>query len=107
MKKTVFITGASSGFGKETAIVFQQIGWNVVATMRTPEKAEGLNPLENVLVLRLNVEDQQSIDTAVQTAIEKFGTIDVLVNNAGYGLMGVFESASKAQINSQYAVNVF
>jgi len=107
MKKTVLITGASSGFGKETAGVFQQNGWNVVATMRSPEKAAALAQLENVFVTRLDLQDQGSIETAVQAAVEKFGTIDVLINNAGYGLMGVFESATKAQIQKQYAVNVF
>ena len=107
MKRTVLITGASSGFGKETATAFQQHGWNVVATMRSPEKAGELTQLENVLVTRLDLQDQESIKTAVQAAIEKFGTIDVLVNNAGYGLMGVFESATNEQIQNQYAVNVF
>lgn len=107
MKKTVFITGASSGFGKETAVTFQQQGWNVVATMRSPEKAGELAQLENVLVTRLDVQDQGSVKTAVQAAIEKFGTIDVLVNNAGYGLVGVFEAATSTQIQDQYAVNVF
>jgi len=107
MKKTVLITGASSGFGKETAAAFHQQGWNVVATMRSPENDQELSQLENVLVTRLDVQDQQSIETAVQTAIEKFGAIDVLVNSAGYGLMGVFESATQAQIQKQYAVNVF
>jgi len=107
MKKTVLITGASTGFGKEAAKIFQQHGWNVMATMRSPEKGSELTQLENVLVTRLDVQDQQSINTAVQTAIDKFGAIDVLVNNAGYGLIGVFESATKAQIQNQYAVNVF
>jgi NAD(P)-dependent dehydrogenase (short-subunit alcohol dehydrogenase family) len=107
MKKTVLITGASSGFGKETAAAFQQQGWNVVATMRSPEKAEELAQLENVLVTQLDLQDQQSIETAVQETIKKFGSIDILVNNAGYGLMGVFESATKEQIQNQYAVNVF
>jgi NADP-dependent 3-hydroxy acid dehydrogenase YdfG len=107
MKKTVLITGASSGFGKETAKEFQQNGWNVIATMRSSEKEQELNKLENVFVTRLNVQEPASIEMAVQSGIEKFGNIDVLVNNAGYGLMGVFESATRAQIQNQYAVNVF
>lgn len=107
MKKTVLITGASSGFGKETAKVFHQNGWNVIATMRSPEKEQELDQLENVFITRLDVQDPASIEKAVQAGIEKFRKIDVLVNNAGYGLMGVFESATKAQIQNQYAVNVF
>jgi NAD(P)-dependent dehydrogenase (short-subunit alcohol dehydrogenase family) len=107
MKKTVLITGASSGFGKETAKLFQSKGWNVVATMRSPEKEEELNLLSDVLVVALDVQNTQSIKSAVEAGVAKFGTIDVLVNNAGYGLMGVFESASDEQIQNQFEVNVF
>ena len=107
MSKTILITGASSGFGRETAKLFQGQGWNVVATMRSPENERELNGLENVLVTKLDVQDTQSIQNAVNGAIEHFGSIDVLVNNAGYGLMGVFESATPDQIQKQYAVNVF
>ncbi len=107
MSKTIMITGASSGFGKETAKLFQAQGWNVVATMRSPENEHELNSLENVLVVCLDVENNKSISNAVKEAIQKFGSIDVLVNNAGYGLMGVFESATPEQIQKQYSVNVF
>lgn len=107
MAKTILITGASSGFGKETAKLFQKNGWNVIATMRSPEKEEELNGLENILVTKLDVQDADSINNAIEEGITKFGKIDVLLNNAGYGLMGVFESATKEQIQNQYAVNVF
>jgi NAD(P)-dependent dehydrogenase (short-subunit alcohol dehydrogenase family) len=107
MAKTVFITGASSGFGKETALLFHDNGWNVIATMRSPEKETQLTQLENTLVERLDVEDSKSIQQAVKAGVNKFGTIDVVVNNAGYGVMGVFESATQEQIRQQYAVNVF
>lgn len=107
MKKTVLITGASSGFGKETAKLFQENGWNVIATMRSPEKEEELTTLDNVYITRLDVQKEDSIRNAVQAGVDKFGTIDVLVNNAGYGLMGVFESATQEQIQNQFAVNVF
>jgi NAD(P)-dependent dehydrogenase (short-subunit alcohol dehydrogenase family) len=107
MSKTIIITGASSGFGRETAKLFQGKGWNVVATMRSPENEQELSELENVLVTRLDVQDPESIQNAVQEAIQHFGSIDVLVNNAGFGLMGVFESATPEQIQKQYAVNVF
>jgi len=107
MQNTIFITGASSGLGKETALLFQRKGWNVVATMRSPEKETAWTELPNVLLTRLDVTDQDSISHAVSKAIERFGKIDVLVNNAGYGLIGVFESATAGQIQNQYDVNVF
>jgi NAD(P)-dependent dehydrogenase (short-subunit alcohol dehydrogenase family) len=107
MGKTILITGASLGFGKETAKLFKKHGWNVVATMRSPENDQELSAFENVLVTRLDVQDADSIKEAVESAIQKFGRIDVLLNNAGFGLMGVFESATPEQIRKQYAVNVF
>lgn len=107
MKSTVLITGASSGFGRETAKLFQKNGWNVIASMRSPEKEEELSKLDNVLVTKLDVQDTNSIADAVKAGVERFGTIDALVNNAGFGLMGVFESATKEQIRNQFEVNVF
>jgi len=107
MSKTIIITGASSGFGRETAKLFQGQDWNVVATMRSPENEQELSGLKNVLVTRLDVQDPESIQKAVNETIQRFGSIDVLLNNAGYGLMGVFESATSEQIQKQYAVNVF
>lgn len=106
MKKTILITGASSGIGKSTAIKFQKEGWNVIATMRTPEKEEELTQLDNVLVTRLDVLDLESIDSTLSEGIEKFGKIDVVLNNAGYALMGTFESAKRESIQRQFAVNV-
>ena len=107
MSKTILITGASSGIGKATAKYFQEKGWNVVATMRTPEKEEELNQIDNIHVTKLDVQDLGSIDNAINEGIEKFGKIDVVLNNAGYGLMGPFEAASREKIQRQYDVNVF
>lgn len=109
MKKTVFITGASSGFGKETVQLFHEKGWNVVATMRTPSASmDGvLASLDGVLVERLDVTDGASIEAAVASAIRTFGTIDVLVNNAGYGALGALEAASENEVRRQMEVNLF
>ena len=105
--KTVLITGASSGFGKLAAKKFQQEGWNVIATMRTPEKEQELKQLENVLVTQLDVTKQESIDSAIALGIEQFGSIDALVNNAGYGGHTVFEQATDESIRKMYETNVF
>ncbi|HWJ75306.1 MAG TPA: SDR family oxidoreductase [Kaistia sp.] len=107
MPKTVLITGCSSGFGEATAHYFADRGWNVVATMRSPETGGTLAARDGVLVTRLDVEDPSSIRVAIADAIERFGRIDVLVNNAGFGLFGVFEQTPPAQIAQQFAVNLF
>jgi short-subunit dehydrogenase len=106
MKQTIFITGASSGIGKETAKLFQSKNWNVVASMRNPEKETELNQLSNVLVKRLDVLDLESIDNAIHEGIQKFGKIDVLLNNAGYGAYGPLESFPRERILRQYNTNV-
>ncbi len=107
MKKTVLITGASSGFGKLIAKKFQSEGWNVVATMRSPHKETELNQLENVLVTELDVTKPNSIDEAIKKATDKFGAIDALVNNAGLGIAGPMEGISNDEIRNQMDVNLF
>lgn len=104
--KTILITGASSGIGKATALKFQREGWNVIATMRSPENEKDLNQLDNVLVTKLDVLELSTIKSALQEGINKFGKIDVVLNNAGYGLMGTFESAKRESIIRQFGVNV-
>lgn len=104
--KTVFITGASSGIGKETAKLFQQKGWNVIATMRNPDTKHGLDKLSNVIIVPCDVTDVKSIRLAVEKGIERFGKIDVLVNNAGYYLVGPLEQATSEQIQRQLNTNV-
>lgn len=106
MAKTVLITGASSGFGQHSAARFSCAGWNVAATMRSPEKDTQLAGLERVALLRLDVTDRASIESAVAQTREAFGTIDVLVNNAGFGVAGFLEEASDADIDRQIDTNL-
>jgi NAD(P)-dependent dehydrogenase (short-subunit alcohol dehydrogenase family) len=106
MAKTVFITGSSSGIGQATAQHFQRQGWNVVATMRDPEKAQAWLNQPGMIGLRLDVTDIDSIRSACSEAISRFGAIDVLVNNAGYGLVGPFEASTPQQVERQIATNV-
>ncbi|MES0828128.1 SDR family oxidoreductase [Ruegeria sp. SCP11] len=106
MPKTVLITGASSGFGYNTVLKFQREGWNVVATMRSPEKDQELHKLDRVMVTRLDVKDRESIKAAVAETIEKFGSLDALVNNAGYGVAGFLEEASDEDIDNQIDTNL-
>lgn len=105
MSKTVLITGTSSGIGKATAKLFADRGWNVIATLRRPEQAANTPP--NVLTRRLDVQDPASIREAVQVGLERFGKIDAVVNNAGYGQYGLFEALSSEEILTQFQVNVF
>jgi NAD(P)-dependent dehydrogenase (short-subunit alcohol dehydrogenase family) len=107
MKKTVLITGCSSGFGKACAHEFARKGWNVVATMRRPDEETDLTQHADMLVARLDVQDPATIETAIAAGIARFGRIDALVNNAGFGLFGLFEGTSRAKIAEQFDVNVF
>ncbi|TYQ32016.1 SDR family oxidoreductase [Pseudanabaena sp. UWO310] len=111
MAKTVLITGASSGIGRATALYFQKQGWNVAATMRSPDReinrTDSLAKLDRIVCIPLDVTNQTSIAEAIAAAIARFGTIDVLVNNAGYATLGVFEASTPEQIQRQFDTNVF
>lgn len=102
--KTIFITGTSSGLGKAAARLFSSKGWNVIATMRNPAKEVELGGLPNVSLLELNVTDPKQIVQAARAAISK-GSVDVVLNNAGYALTGPLEASTDEQIASQIATN--
>jgi NADP-dependent 3-hydroxy acid dehydrogenase YdfG len=106
MKKTVLITGASSGFGKETAKLFQKKGWNVAATMRSPERDQELHQLKGVKLYRLDVTDSASITSAVDAILQEFEVIDVLVNNAGFAVVGPLEATTKDDVQQQFDTNL-
>jgi NAD(P)-dependent dehydrogenase (short-subunit alcohol dehydrogenase family) len=106
--KTWFITGTSQGIGLELVKKALAAGYNVVAASRSitsiPE-VEGNN--DRLLQVQIDLTDETSISTGVLAAIEKFGKIDVLVNNAGYGLLGGIEESSKIEVQQNFDVNVF
>lgn len=104
--KTVFITGASSGIGKAAVVYFSRKGWSVAATMRQPEKGSELAAMPGVKLIKLDVLNPESIVSAIAEAIVAFGRIDVLVNNAGYGVIGPLEAAGFDQIRRQLDTNI-
>ncbi|MWB94337.1 SDR family NAD(P)-dependent oxidoreductase [Flavobacterium sp. GA093] len=105
MQKTIFITGASSGLGKATARLFQSKGWNVIATMRKPEEEKELTLLDNIKIIKLDVTNSVEIEETIKNCIAQ-QTIDVVLNNAGYGLLGPLESLSDEQILRQIDTNL-
>lgn len=103
-----FITGCSSGFGKSLSKALSQQGIRLVATARETKSLDYLSDNDdNVLCLRLDITDRKSIDDAVQAAMNRFGQIDVIVNNAGIGVVGPVEDVTEEQTRLQFEVNVF
>jgi NAD(P)-dependent dehydrogenase (short-subunit alcohol dehydrogenase family) len=107
--KTWFVTGASKGLGFELVRKLLQNGSKVVATSRSVGKLEELRHQypDSFLPLSMEVSDEKSVQNAVGQALEKFGSIDVVVNNAGYGLLGTLEELSMDEIRKCFEVNVF
>ena len=106
-KKTIVITGASSGIGKATAIYFAQKGWNVAATMRHPDHDRDLAAYPAIVSFSLDVTNPVSIKNAVAQILQTFPEVDVLFNNAGYALAGAFEATTEEQIRKQFETNLF
>jgi NAD(P)-dependent dehydrogenase (short-subunit alcohol dehydrogenase family) len=105
MSKTIFITGSSTGLGRATALLFAGRGWKVIATMRNPAKETELDKVPGITLLALDVTKPQQIEAAVRQALE-LGPVDVVFNNAGYGLAGPFEGASDEQIVTEIETNL-
>lgn len=107
--KVWFITGASTGFGRLLAEYVVSLGGNVVATARRPETLKDLEAKApaQVLSTKLDVTDRAQVDGAVKDALARFERIDVLVNNAGYGLTGAFEETGDAELKQLFDTNVF
>ena len=104
-----FVTGCSTGFGRELAEQLLRRGDKVVATARKPEQIAnlGYHYKDRALVIALDVTDPASIEAAKAAALEKFGRVDVLVNNAGYGIAGGIEEATEAEFLPVFETNVF
>jgi NAD(P)-dependent dehydrogenase (short-subunit alcohol dehydrogenase family) len=107
MAQTVLITGASSGIGRATAQYFSQKGWNVSATARYPVSDSIWGQAGNTITPRLDVTDEASIHSAIAATLERFGAIDAVVNNAGYGLFGPLEGTTADQFEAAFRTNVF
>ncbi|MEV6602914.1 oxidoreductase [Kutzneria sp. NPDC051319] len=105
--RTWFVTGASRGFGFEIARQALEQGDNVVATARRPEEIAAALTSDRLLALPLDVTDEAAAQRVVDAAVDRFGGIDVLVNNAGRGLLGAVEEASDAEVRAVYDTNVF
>jgi len=108
MAKTIFITGASRGFGRIWTEAFLKRGDNVIAAVRSPEALTQLNKefSSTLLVLKLDVTDRSASFKAMETAKKHFGTIDVLINNAGFGHIGAVEELKEQDVRSQFETNV-
>jgi NAD(P)-dependent dehydrogenase (short-subunit alcohol dehydrogenase family) len=108
MAKTIFITGASRGFGRIWTEAFLQRGDNVVAAVRNPETLKELTNefSSSLLVLKLDVTDKKGSFEAIETAKDQFGRIDVLINNAGYGHIGAVEELNEQDVRVQFETNV-
>lgn len=109
MNNTILITGASSGIGKATAELFASKGWNVAATMRSPNRSKDAagNNRTNVRYYAMDVTDRETVERVVKQAVADLGRIDAVLNNAGYGAVGVFEASTEEQIKRQFDTNVF
>jgi len=108
-QKIWFITGASKGFGFEITKAALEAGDKVVATVRKDDSAlyASLNENANLFVVTMDVTKESNVKEAVEKAIDHFGKLDIIVNNAGYGIVGAIEEVSDAEARKQYDTNVF
>ncbi|MGW9657872.1 SDR family NAD(P)-dependent oxidoreductase [Streptomyces albidoflavus] len=107
MTRTAVITGTTSGFGRDSVRLLASRGWNVVASVRQEKDLAIHEDLPNVKTLLLDVNDEAADAAFADRAIAQFGSVDALVNNAGYYHMGPVEAASMQQIHDQFQTNVF
>ena len=106
-KPVWFITGCSTGFGNALARHLLDAGYPTVATARRSEDLESLSEFANALILKLDVTDPAQVAAAVRAALDRFGRIDVLVNNAGIGYFAAVEESEEEEVRRMFEVNVF
>jgi NAD(P)-dependent dehydrogenase (short-subunit alcohol dehydrogenase family) len=106
-KPVWFITGCSTGFGRQIATHALELGYRTVVTSRDPDDISDLAELGDALVLKLDVTDRTQAEAAVKAAIDHFGCIDVLVNNAGIGYFAAVEESDEQEVRKMFDVNVF
>lgn len=106
MKKTVLITGASSGIGRESAILLAQNGYEVYGVARNIQKLQELQKY-GIKTFRMDLCDEESIKEGVEKILGESGRVDVLINNAGYGSYGAIEDVSIEEAKRQFEVNLF
>ena len=106
-QKVWMVTGASRGFGAEISKAVLAAGDRVIASARKVEGLDYLGDSENLFKVALDVTNEEQVIKAVNSAVKKFGRIDVLVNNAGYGLLGAVEESSAKDVENLYRTNVF
>lgn len=107
MTKTVLITGSSTGLGNTAAKKFANEGWNVVATMRKPDRRLAEENPERIFVTELDVTKPVTIEAAIAAGIARFGRIDAVVNNAGVSILSIFEATPMNVIRGIFETNVF
>src|SRR5215203_2267666 len=112
-KKVAVVTGSSSGIGLETSLLLSRNGFYTYATMRNLDKSKVINNIKqkekklSLEILQLDVNDDESVKEAIQKITNEQERIDVLVNNAGYALVGPFEEISVKEFKEQFETNVF
>jgi NAD(P)-dependent dehydrogenase (short-subunit alcohol dehydrogenase family) len=110
--KVAVVTGSSSGIGLETSLVLARNNFHTYATMRSPERGTKMRAIQSgenlpIEIIQLDVASDKSVTNAIESIVSKSGKIDVLVNNAGYGLVGAFEELDIDEIKQQYETNFF
>ena len=110
--KVAVVTGTSSGIGFETSLVLARNKFRTYATMRNPERGTKMRAVQSaenlpIEIIQLDVTSDKSVSQAIQSILSESGKIDVLVNNAGYGLVGAFEELAIEEIKQQYETNLF
>jgi NAD(P)-dependent dehydrogenase (short-subunit alcohol dehydrogenase family) len=105
-KPVWFITGCSTGIGRELAKHVLELGYHAVVTARNPDQVKDLTAKGEALILKLDVKDQGQIHAVIKTAMEKFGRIDVFVSNAGIGYFAAVEESGDEQVRRMFEINV-